>query len=116
MDKIIKSELDKLNITVEQAKETIFIPKVNRIKLNEDSFYFIRVLPQALNPSEDSLIVSNWNGGVKPTSEYYQVMLLNKVGDMIKVNGMSCDSNKVITNRIFNGWFKLSDIEILEKL
>ena len=116
MNKLIKKELEKLNITEEQAKETIFIPKVNEIKLEEDSFNFIKVLPPALNPPANSLIVCNWNGGVIPTSEYYQCMLIQKVGDMIKVNGMSCDYNKNITNKVFNGWFKLSEIEVLEKM
>ena len=116
MDKLIEKELEKLNIPINSVEGTIFIPKVNEIKLEEDSFYFIKVLPPALNPPTNSLIVCNWNGGIIPTSEYYQCMLIQKVGDMIKVNGMSCDENKNITNKVFNGWFKLSEIEVLEKM
>ena len=98
------------------AKETIFIAKVNTIKVDEGSFYFIHLLNNALNPPSTSTIVTNWNNGIIPSSEYYKINLVKIMNDMIKVDGISCDVNKNVTGSVFSGWLSLNDIEILEKL
>ena len=111
MDKLIKKELEKLNITEEQAKETIFIPKVNEIKLDEGSFYFIH-LP--IRPAQ--IITYNWNNGILPTDHYYKANLIKKMNNMIYINGIACDEEKNTKDRAFNGWLDLNTIEILERL
>lgn len=121
MNKIIQSQLEKVSVAdltnYDKTTNTFTIPKYNQIKVEEGSYYIIKLHPSLLNSNENTLLVTNWNCGSVPSHEYYKAEIDKVLGKMIKITGVGYDlvSNTDFLD-IWTGWLPLDLITFIEKL
>lgn len=121
MNKIIKNQLDKVSVAklpyYDDNTTSIIIPKLSTLYLKENCCYILKLDDIMLHPSENSVLVTNWNNNSIPTSRYYKADINQIMGKMVKITGLAYDfENKKDLSDIWVGWLVLDNIEILEKL
>ena len=119
MNKSVEVELNKLTVAKPQKiKENyFFIPKFKEITLQENNCYVIKLHDTLLHPNPNSILVTNWNGGVIPKHTYYKCVIVKIMKPMVKIEGIAFDyNNRKDINSFFSGWLPLNEIEILEDL
>lgn len=115
MNKIIKKQLEQLNLPTDQL--IIKIPKKEGIRLVEGGCYLIEISSLLLNSSPTSTWAINWNRGILPTASHYKVEVNQLMKDMVKVTGIAYDAlSQQDLNRMWSGWLPLDQITILQKL
>lgn len=120
MNKLIKKQLQNLKKCqlppYNEDTYKIIIPK-NSIKkelgLEVDHCYQIEIEDYILNPSLDSSLSQNWNGGTVPPSKYMNICILQLMGKMIKVDGIEVDvATNSIKNNTWSGWLPRNAIKV----
>ena len=122
MNKIIKQQLEKLKsvkITFKDSDKTIFIPKTTEIiqeAMEVGNIYLIKLDKKMLNPTTNSTLASNWNGGRVPTQEVYKAELLDIMNNMYKFNGIAVKDGIDLYSENWFGWVPKEYFEILSKI
>ena len=116
MNKLIQAQLEKVTVTdisYDDNTTKIIIPKT--IKLNNKSLtvgscFAITLSDVLLRMPSNSTLAVNWNGGNVPASKKYMIEVLDKMNNMIKVNGAPIG----ISAPNFRGWIPLEYIESVD--
>lgn len=117
MNKILYNELKKVtatNITFDENTKELFIPKtlmISNKSLHKDQAYKIKLEPFVTNPYQGSTLASNWNSGIIPKHDEYLVEIIDKMANMIKVNGVAVEDN---TDTFF-GWLPDDSFTVISK-
>ena len=117
MNSIIKSQLAKVTATeLEYDDNTthIFIPKSLKIlngALKKDQIYRIKLYESVTNPSSDSSLAANWNNNRVPKHSEYYIEVIDKLGNMLKINGVAVEDQ---TDNFF-GWIPVDSFDVLGK-
>jgi len=118
MNKIILDQLNKVSVTkltYNEGDTEIFIPKTIKVlnsSLNKGEYYIIKLFDNITNPSENSVLASNWNGGKIPKHDTYIIEVLDNIGNMIKINGVA---NEDPSDNFF-GYIPTDGFEVIKKL
>lgn len=121
MNKLIKDELKKVQVAsipeYNNDTEEIFIPKFKQTKVEENSYYLIKLDDAIMSPVGGSTLAANWNRGTIPQYKYMKVDVSKVVGKMIQVTGIGYDhEHDTDLNGMWSGWLPLTSIEIIKKL
>jgi hypothetical protein len=121
MNKLIKNELNKVLVAdlsnYDKNKGEFLIPRIRKIRLEEGSYYVIKLDQMLLNPGEMSILSSNWNHGTTPPHKYLKIDVLKILGKMVKVNSIAYDyDSKQDLNLSWSGWLPIEQVEVLEKI
>ena len=124
MNKFIKEQLNNCNVAkiVFTENDThIIIPKYNPlsdIAFIKNHCYIIQVDDHILHPNENSLLVTNWNGGVIPKSQFLKCCISVINGNMIKVDGCGYDiENDQDKSDVYQGlWLPKDSIKLLKEI
>jgi hypothetical protein len=121
MNKLIKNELNKVSVAdlsnYNKSKGEFLIPRIRKIRLEENSYYIIKLDSMLLNASEMSVLSSNWNHGTFPPHTYLKVDVSKVLGKMVKVNSIAYDfENNKDLNSSWSGWLPIEQVEVLEKI
>lgn len=117
MNSIIKKELQKVTATELEFNDkttSIFIPRSLKIlsgSLKKDTIYRIKLDSLVTNPSSNSTLASNWNNNKVPKHSEYLIEVIDKLGNMIKVNGVAVEDQ----SDNFFGWLPTDSFEVLSK-
>jgi len=117
MNSIIFEQLKKVTATelnFDESSHHIFIPKSLKIlsgSLKKDTVYRIKLFDSVINPSKDSTLAANWNNNKVPKHSEYFIEVIDKLGNMIKINGIAVDDQ---TDN-FYGWVPTDSFEVLSK-
>lgn len=115
---IIKKQLEKVEYAdlsnFNAETNTYIIKKRVDIKLEVDNCYLIRVKPSAHN---NFVVISNWNNGSMPSSEYLKVDISKIMGKMVRVVGVVHDyqTHQDLAS-FWSGWLSTDDIEVISKV
>lgn len=121
MNKLIKNELNKVSVAnvsgYDENKSELFIPRFKQVRLEENSYYLIKLDDALLNPNEMSTLSSNWNRGTVPPQKYMKIDISKILGKMIQVTGIGYDlENDKDLNIMWSGWLPITGIEVIKKL
>ena len=117
MNKFIKQQLDLAGIEYKESDNSIFIPKVTGIKLEEDGCYIIKLKETLFHLDPTSALITNWNAGSIPTEKYYKIDVSKILGNMVKITGISYNpTTKNCSDIYWAGWLPINEIEIMERL
>lgn len=121
MNKIVKEQLKKCDTArlppFDDNTTHLLIKKYVPVSVVENNYYLIAISNSILHPTENSLLVSNWNNGSVPKHTHYKCEVIKKLGQMIKINGLAYDmSTNLDINEMWTGWLPLDGIEIIKKL
>ena len=122
MNSFIKEQLKKCKVAevpnLEQAKEVLFIPKKEPEKEPElNHYYIIELEDYVINEPEGFTLSANWNKGTKPTCSYYKVQVVQLLGKMVKVSGISYDViNSTDLSDVWTGWLPRASFHIKKEL
>ena len=117
MNSIIKDQLAKVTATelnFDEKTTSIFIPKTLKItgaSLKKGAVYRVKFLESVTNPSQGSTLASNWNAGKVPKHSEYLAEVIDKLGNMIKFNGVAIEDQ---TDN-FYGWAPIDCFEVISK-
>lgn len=116
MNKLIRAQLEKVTVTDLDFNEdttSILIPKTVKLglkSLNVGGCFAITLSDVLLRMPSNSTLAVNWNGGNMPTSKKYMIEVLDKMNNMIKVNGAPIG----ISAQNFRGWIPIEYIESVD--
>ena len=114
MKKIIKDELKKVKThKLDTDKDSFIIPKLSKFPagaMEIGKVYKIELHPFITNPWQSSTLAANWNNGVTPKYRVYVVEVIDRLNNMVKVNGVA-DLDKTST---FYGWLPEDQLDVLE--
>ena len=122
MNKLIKQQLEKVKSVKIDFKDSdidIFIPRTTEIiqeAMKIGGIYLIKLDKKMTNPTTNSTLASNWNGGRIPTQEYYKVELLEIMNNMYKFNGIAIKDNTELYSENWFGWIPKEYFEIIDKI
>lgn len=117
MNKLLYKELQKVRATdikFDENTTELFIPKtliISNAALNKGVVYRIKLEPFITNPYQSSTLASNWNNGVIPKYDEYIVEIVDKMANMIKVNGVAAAN----TAEQFFGWLPDNGFTVIGK-
>ena len=117
MNKIIAEQLRKVTATTlsfDENTKSLFIPKTLKItgaSLKKGKVYRIKFEDFIVNPPQNSTLASNWNAGKIPKHKEYFAEVIDKVGNMIKFNGVAVEDQ---TDN-FYGWIPDEGFEVLNE-
>ena len=135
INSIIKEQLKKLNIEINDSVTHIHIPKnmgdlslTKNVPIKEDIFsknsiikinhnYIIKIAHYILNPPENFTLESNWNKGVRPVSPYLMGTCINQVGKMycFSCTGYDPLSRTAKLDRYNELWLPEKSIDIISE-
>ena len=119
MNKIIKEQLKRITkakVEFDDSTTHILIKKDVKISPEIGKSYLIHLHNSITHPNETSVLACNWNHNIVPKSDYYVCTIIQKMGNMIKINGQSFNNISYSFNEdVFNGWLPLNEIDILER-
>ena len=119
MNKQLKEQLNKIKSTkvdFNDNSEKIVIPKTTKYlneSIKKDVLYFIELFDFIINPDINSTLASNWNNGKVPKYKYYKVELVERMGNMVKLNGIAVVDGKDILTESWYGWIPLDGFKII---
>ena len=119
MNKQIKEQLNKITATrinYNEGDEKIVIPKTTKYlneSIKKDILYLIEIFDFILNPDINSTLASNWNNGKVPKYKYYKVELVERAGNMVKLNGIAVADDKDLLTEGWYGWLPLDGFKII---
>ena len=117
MNKIIQEQLSKVSmVTLEFDSNTtkLFIPqtvKINNKALQKGKIYRIRFNNSMVNPNVNSTLAANWNAGKVPQHYEYYAEIVDKMANMIKINGVAVED---ATDNFF-GWAPDDAFEVISQ-
>lgn len=124
MNKVVKEQLGKCKVAdipaFDDTTTHIFIPKVSAGSINEyhlHKYFMVEIADYILNPSADFTLADNWNKGTKPPSKYMNVEIIQVMGKMIQISGVSYNpENPVALPTHWEGWIPQKSIKIIKQL
>ena len=122
MNKQIKDQLLKVKATTIEFKdndEVIIIPlttKFSNSLLRANVLYLIEIKDFIIHPDKNSTLASNWNNGKTPKYKYYKVEVVEKLNNMVKLNGIAFVDSKDILTENWYGWLPLDGFTVLKQL
>lgn len=121
MNKLIKNELNKVSVAdlsnFNKDRNEFIIPRIKKVRLEENSYYIIKLDSSLLSRDDMSTLSSNWNQGSIPPHKYLKVDVSKIMGKMVKVNGIAYDyENQRDLNAMWSGWLPTAQVEVLLKL
>ena len=125
MNPIIKKGLDKCNVVLPEYDDNtthMFIPKKEishdnmNIMLELDRYYVIKLERYILFPPDNFNLDSNWNKGVRASSEYMLVTPTKFVGKMTRFDGCGYDNdnNVSLSDTYTDFWLPAKGFKIVE--
>lgn len=120
-NKIIEEQLSKVQFAdlsdYNPLDNSYRIPKINRIKLDVNSCYLIRLKDCLLRRDTSQVLSSNWNKGTVPPCKCMKVDVCRTMGKLVNVNGIGYDeAEKKDLDVVWSGWLPMQDIEILGRI
>ena len=124
MNSIIKSQLRSCKVAdVPQFEDTttmIHIPKGSTQSVSPyqvGKCYIVELSDSVLNPSQDSILSTNWNNGTVPRYKYYKCEISAVLGKMVKIIGYGYDlqQNNDMPD-MWEGWIPQQSIRIIQSL
>lgn len=121
MNKIIKEQLKKCKVAniphFDDSTTTLIINKYEEVIVKEGEYYIIQLQNAITNPTGNSVLASNWNGGSVPRHSCYKCEITKVLGKMIKINGLAYDLEKgTDLDEMWTGWLPLGGITLVKKL
>lgn len=125
MNPIIKKQLEKCQIAqipkFDEDTLELIIPKQcpqGSAALTLEHYYQIELADYLLNPPPEFNLHINWNRGVIPSSKVMRVYPIQKLGNMVKVDGCGYDpSTESLTEDQYMGlWLPADGIKILKEI
>ena len=122
MNKIVAEQLNKVKeadlSNFDKETNTYTIKKKVQIKIIEGKYYLIKLNDSLLNNCDvNYILMNNFNNGNIPKNNYYLAEIANKIGNMIKINGVAYDYvNKQRLQLFWVGWLPIKEIEVLEEV
>lgn len=121
LTRIAQEELNKIKPAVQKIDEYHFMISRSEpvvLELIEEHFYLIRLEDYITHPSENFTLSSNWNGGIVPASTYMVVQLKQRMGKMLKFDGIgyNLDTNTYKEDSYKGLWLPNGGIELLKEL
>lgn len=122
MNKQIKDQLTKVKATTIEFNdndEVIVIPLTTKFSnelLQFNVLYLIELKDFIIHPDENSTLASNWNFGKVPKYKYYKVEMVDKINNMVKVNGIAFEGDKDLFTENWYGWLPLDGFTVLKQL
>lgn len=121
MNKLIKNELNKVSVAdlsnFNKERNEFIIPRIKTIRLEENSYYIIKLDSSLLSRDDMSTLSSNWNQGSIPPHKYLKVDVSKVLGKMVKVNAIAYDYEKQQDlDTMWSGWLPVAQIEVITKL
>lgn len=116
-DKLVQKQLSMVQFAdlsnYDEATKTYHIPKVNKIRIELNHSYIIRVKDSIKN---NDLLRNNYNRGNEPELTTYLIDVIAVLNKVIKVNAVKYNikENKV-ENTYWNGYLSVKDIEIIKE-
>lgn len=115
---IIKKQLEKVEYAdlsnFNADTNTYLIKKRVDIKLDVDNCYLIKIKPSAYN---NFVVITNWNNGSMPSSDYLKVDISKIMAKMVKVVGVAYDKQAdQDLGSFWSGWLCIDDLEVISKL
>ena len=117
MNKIIAEQLRKVTATelsFDENTKSIFIPRTLKItgaSLKKGHIYRVKFEDFIVNPNQSSTLASNWNAGKVPKHNEYFAEVIDKLGNMIKFNGVAVEDQ---TDN-FYGWIPDEGFEVINE-
>ena len=124
ISKLIEDQLKKCNRceipSYDENTTSLIIPK-NSIKRElsfvVDNYYLIEIADYVLNPPPGFFLAQNWNNGINPPSKYMNVCCIQKMGNMVRVDGISFNiENNSPGNLAWTGWLPLAAVKIIKEI
>lgn len=118
MNKVLLNELKKVavaQIDFNESTKELFIPKTLKFSnktLKKGKVYRISLELFVTNPSESSILASNWNRGIVPKYDDYLVEVVDKLGNMVQVNGVAVAD----PTSNFYGWLPDDSFEVTDQI
>lgn len=121
MNKLISNELKKVAVADlsnhDKTKNEFIIPRFKQVRLEENSYYLIKLDDALLKPDGMSTLSANWNKGTVPPHKYMKVDVSRVMGKMVQVNGLGYDyDKKEDLSVMWSGWLPVTQIEVISKL
>lgn len=122
MNKQIKDQLTKVKATTidfNDNDEVIVIPLTTKFSnelLLPNVVYLIELKDFIIHPDKNSTLASNWNFGKVPKYKYYKVEMVDKINNMVKVNGIAFEGDKDLFTENWYGWLPLDGFTVLKQL
>lgn len=121
MNNQIKEQLKKVTATTvnfEGNDEVIIIPlttKFSNSLLKTNVVYLIELKDFIIHPDETSTLASNWNYGKVPKYKQYKVEVVEKMNNMVKLNGIAFEEGKDLLTENWYGWLPLDGFTVIEQ-
>ena len=85
------------------------------LKFEFGNYYQIQISNSVVNPTNESTLSKNWNGGTNPPSEIFNCVVQQLMGKMVKVDGVAVIDN-IATDIRWTGWLPTGQVKILGEL
>ena len=121
INKIIQEQLNKLQVAklgeYDHFKHMYVIPKYKEPHYDVDHCYLVCLDDTLLTATGNEMLVSNWNNGRYPVHKYMKIVVQQKLGDMIKIDGIYFDNIKhEDINEVWSGWLPIKLVTIVKDL
>ena len=109
LDKVVYADLSNYDTET----RTYHIPKINKIRLQLNHSYIIKVKDSIKN---NDILRSNYNQGNEPEITTYLIDIISVLNKVIKVNAIKYNIEKNKNeNMYWNGYLSIKDIEIIRE-
>lgn len=121
MNPIIKKQLESCHFATipafNESTTSLVIPKQipqGTAGLELEHYYQIELSSYLLNPPPDFNFYVNWNKGVVPTSKIMRIYPIQKLGNIVKVDGCGYDpvEQKVLDDQYLGYWLPADGFKI----
>lgn len=121
LDKIIKEQLDKLEVArvsaYSEEKHRYLFKKIEQVNLKIGTRYLLQLNKNLINGEMNGVLVNNWNHGKVPTHTLLNVEVKEKLGTMFLVSGFYLnDDYTKIENETWEGWFPIEQVSVLKEI
>ncbi len=124
IDPIIRQQLENCKVAdvprLQEDQYTYIIPQGAKVKISPyqvGKCYLVSLSDEMLHPSAESVIASNWNGGLIPKHRYYKCEINKVMGTMVKLVGCGyIPENDIDTFDLWDGWVPMCDLTIVREL
>lgn len=114
---LVKNQLEKIkNINIDAISEYEYIISPSRpAKLEIEHYYIIKLKNYIINPPDNFTLSTNWNKGVVPKSEYLRCVIVQLLGDMVRIcaNGFDVVNNCDLNDSYVDLWLPKEGFDII---
>ena len=121
VNKLILKQLEQVkNAKVEAydpIKHSYLIKKHQEIVFDVNHVYIVELNDSLVHPSQDDLLVSNWNNGTHPVQKYMKLEVTKKLAKMIYVYGVYYNiETNVESSDEWDGWLPQESLVIIKEV